>query len=87
MKITEAHIDEAIKIARTGRRLSDGGRKTAMSTAKVKTLRQFVKESGGQEAAARIIGVSFVTVNRWLHGHDPPRGLSLRRLGELGISV
>ena len=53
--------------------------------AKTKTLREFCAEVGTQEAAAHKIGVSFPTLNRWLNGHDKPRGLSVRRLADLGI--
>lgn len=53
--------------------------------AKTKTLRDFCAEVGSQEAAAAAIGVSFATVNRWLNKHDEPRGLSRRRLADLGI--
>lgn len=51
-----------------------------------KSLRDFCAEAGSQEAAAALIGVSFATVNRWLNSHDKPRGLSRRRLAELGIT-
>ena len=49
------------------------------------TLREYCDKLGAQEAAAHKIGVSFVTVNRWLKGKDIPTGLSRRRLDALGI--
>jgi len=51
------------------------------------TLKQYVEKMGSQESAAHGIGVSFKTVNRWLKGHEEPRGLSLRRLEDMGIMV
>lgn len=52
------------------------------------TLSEFVGKFGSQEAAAREIGVSWVTVSRWLNGHTKPKTHSLetRRLQELGIT-
>lgn len=54
-------------------------------TKKRMTLLQYCVDVGGQEAAARQIGVSFTTVNRWLNGHKVPTGLSRARLDDLGI--
>lgn len=51
------------------------------------TLAEFVKTCGSQEAAARKIGVSFTTVNRWLNKHTVPRGLARARLQQLGVTL
>ena len=52
---------------------------------KLKKLKQFVKECGSQEKAAREIRVSNKQVNLWLNGHAKPKGLSVDRLVDLGI--
>lgn len=36
-----------------------------------------------QEAAARKLGVSVRTINRWVHGHSEPRYRDLRRVEEM----
>ena len=41
------------------------------------------REGLSQEAAARRIGVSLKTVNRWVRGHNEPRLKELRRVGEV----
>jgi DNA-binding XRE family transcriptional regulator len=41
------------------------------------------REGLSQEAAARRIGVSLKTVNRWLRGHSEPRMRELRRVREV----
>jgi len=52
------------------------------------TLAQFVKDSGSQEKAARAIGVSFGTLNRWLNGHMRPSGKwTQHRFKVLGITT
>ncbi len=53
----------------------------------MKTLDQFVKEHGTQEAAAKAIGVKQESLNRWLRGKRRPTGPSEVRLRELGIVV
>ena len=60
--------------------------KTMTKTAK-KSLVDWVYEQGGQAQAAAVVGVRTETINRWLHGHIKPRGLSLRRLTELGVNL
>lgn len=54
---------------------------------KTQTLKKYVESCGSQKTAALNIGVTEGTLNRWLHGHIHPRGLSLVRLGELGVEV
>jgi DNA-binding transcriptional regulator YiaG len=49
------------------------------------SLAQFIKAHGSQEAAAREIGVSYTTVNRWINGHSHPDPLARGRLCEIGI--
>jgi hypothetical protein len=59
-------------------------------TGKQKTrggLTEWVHGQGGQAQAAAIVGVRTETLNRWLRGHIRPRGLSLRRLKELGVKL
>lgn len=51
-----------------------------------KTLRQLVEGYPCQKAAADDIGVREGTLNRWLHRHLEPKGLSRRRLQEMGVS-
>lgn len=52
---------------------------------KLKSLTQFVKEEGSQEAAARKIRVSYKQVNLWINGHAKPVGLTRDRLIALGV--
>lgn len=52
----------------------------------MKTLRKFIKESGGRARAAVAIGVAETTLWRWLEGRAKPRGLAVWRLTELGIA-
>ena len=61
--------------------------KTAAKAKTATTLRSYVTRIGSQEAAAREIGVSLITVGRWLRKEDEPRGLSRRRLDDLGIGA
>ena len=49
------------------------------------TLKQFVKQAGSQEAAAHLVGVSFVTINRWTHDETCISPLGQRRLSALGV--
>lgn len=50
------------------------------------TLQQYVKQEGGPERAAYSIGVTGMTVRRWLKGETQPGGhLVLERLKKLGI--
>jgi hypothetical protein len=49
------------------------------------SLAEFIKASGSQENAAREIGVSYTTVNRWVNGHSRPDPLARGRLCEMGI--
>ncbi len=51
----------------------------------MKTLGEFVRESGGRAKAAVAIGVAETTLWRWSKGKAKPRGLALWRLQELGI--
>lgn len=52
------------------------------------TLRQFVKEQGTMEDAARVIGVRYQTVWRWLRRGDRPKSqVTKDRLRELGINL
>jgi len=51
------------------------------------TLTQFIKSKGSQEKAAHAIGVTVGMVNRWVNKKHKPRGLTLRRLNELGIKT
>lgn len=53
----------------------------------MKTLGQFVRESGGRAKAAIAIGVAETTLWRWSEGKARPRGLALWRLRELGIDL
>lgn len=53
----------------------------------MKTLGQFVRESGGRAKAAIAIGVAETTLWRWSTGKAKPRGLALWRLRELGIDL
>lgn len=52
----------------------------------MKTLEQFVRDSGGRAKAAVIIGVAETTLWRWSEGKVKPRGLALWRLRELGVN-
>ena len=52
-----------------------------------KVLIDWVYEQGGQAQAAQIIGVRAETLNRWINKVMKPRGLSRRRLLELGVEV
>jgi len=49
------------------------------------TLKQFVKSKGGQEAAAREIGITHNQLGRWVRGQSVPTGISIDRLRELRI--
>ena len=52
------------------------------------TLRQFVKREGGPERAAVKIGVSGMTVRRWLDGERRPNSRPvLEKLETLGIAI
>lgn len=51
------------------------------------TLKQFVAAHGTQERAAQEIGVSFVTINKWLNGHTVPKGLYAEKLRSLGVKA
>ena len=53
----------------------------------MKTLEQFVRESGGRARAAVAIGVAETTLWRWSEGKAKPRGLARWRLQELGINL
>jgi len=54
---------------------------------KHRTLEEFVKHCGGQEKAARVISISFVTLNRYLNNHRKPEGEEARKMRRLGIIV
>ena len=60
---------------KTGRQKAGGG------------LTEWVHRQGGQAQAAAIVGIRTETLNRWLRGRIRPRGLSLRRLKELGVNL
>lgn len=60
---------------------------TTMNLEPMKTLAQFVRESGGRAKAAVAIGVAETTLWRWSEGKARPRGLALWRLRELGIDL
>ena len=49
------------------------------------SLTEFVDYHGTQKAAAGIIGIHEGTLNRWLNGHESPRGMTLDRLKQLRI--
>lgn len=49
------------------------------------TLEAYVASYPSQDEAAHAIGVRTETLNRWLNQRTKPRGLSLRRLHELGV--
>lgn len=51
------------------------------------TLRQFVKHSGTQREAARVIGIREESLNRILNRHTKPRGMTLVRMKQLKVSV
>lgn len=51
------------------------------------TLRQFIKLSGGQEAAAVRLGVRSSTIWRWLTKVSNPQGNNARRLKDFGVKV
>lgn len=54
---------------------------------KLKTLAEFVRETGTQEKAARKIGVTFSTLSRWLHAlSKKPNDVMRQRLTDLGIN-
>lgn len=59
----------------------------AETKTKTQTLTEYAKACGSQKVAAANIGVTEGTLNRWLHGHIHPRGLSIVRLKELGVEV
>lgn len=56
-------------------------RNTAWKPARIRRLRRQFRET--QEAFARRVGVTFVTLSRWENGHSAPTGLSVRRLETL----
>ena len=47
------------------------------------TIEDLVKLYGGYESLAREIGVSWVTVHRWVKGRTNPSPLAARRIQEL----
>lgn len=49
------------------------------------TLGDYVRMCGSQEHAAQNIGVSYVTINRWLRRKVSPGPLAKRRLASLGV--
>lgn len=49
-----------------------------MNPTAIKAVRR--KHGISQEALARLLGVSFATVNRWENGKGHPRGMTLRAL-------
>ena len=52
-----------------------------MTAAEIKALRARLDLT--QEAMARVVGVSWTTVNRWETGRSAPRGLSVAALRDL----
>lgn len=51
-----------------------------------RTLSSFCAAHGGQEKSAAVIGVTRITVVRWLDGKSVPTSdITIRRLKELGI--
>lgn len=50
------------------------------------TLRQFVKQAGGQEKAAATLKIAFSTISRWLNKHTRPSPMALERLEEHGVT-
>lgn len=46
-----------------------------MTPAQIKTLRQSLNMT--QQEFASLLGLSFVSINRWEQGHSAPTGLSL----------
>jgi DNA-binding XRE family transcriptional regulator len=65
--------------------ISLGAEKPARESVKFATwLADSLRREGlSQEAAARRIGVSLKTVNRWIRGHNEPRLKELRRVGDV----
>ena len=51
-------------------------------------LSTFVKKHGGQEKAARVLGVTHMTIWRWLHGKNNPNSdLMINHLAKHGVDV
>lgn len=53
----------------------------------MRTLEQFVNKHGNLAKAAVAIGIAETTLWRWIKNKSKPRGLALRRVMELGISL
>ena len=53
---------------------------------KSKTLRDWISEVGTQDIAAHKLGVTFVTLNRWLNGHSKPSPLAWKELHHYGVT-
>jgi DNA-binding XRE family transcriptional regulator len=52
------------------------------------TLKQFIKQAGGQVNAAKAIGVTYPTLWRWETGKTKPKGRLVReRLASLGVKL
>jgi len=50
---------------------------------RIEKLKEIIKEKElTQEALARELGVSLMTIFRWLHGINRPKGLSLKVIDE-----
>lgn len=52
----------------------------------MRSLEEFVQQSGSRAKAAVIIGIAETTLWRWMEGKSKPRGLARWRLTELGIN-
>ena len=50
----------------------------------IKELEEYrLKNRISQEKLAKLLGVSFVSVNRWLNGHAKPQKMQIYQIGQL----
>ena len=50
-------------------------------------LSEFVKNAGSLKKAAPLVGVHWLTLFNYIHGHRRPRGLQAKRLEEMGLTL
>ena len=50
------------------------------------TLLQFVRNEGSQEKAARKLGITYVSLNRWVNAKTNPSPLAWQILKENGVT-
>lgn len=50
------------------------------------TLQEYVRKHGGQQEAARALGVGYFTLNRWLNHRHQPSEMARRILKRRGIT-